>query len=76
MGYSSNLCPIHASLKRFQKTYENLRLFWNWGMAHKRCKPALYAWLERAQIRMGAYGEHGAARKRDRAAFEADNVPE
>ena len=45
-------------------------------MAHKRCKPALYAWLERAQIRMNAYGQDGVARKRDRAAFEADNVLE
>jgi len=29
-------------------------------------------WLERAQISNGAYGPNGAARRRDREAYEAD----
>ena len=62
------------SLQRLPETYKNLRLLWHGVVAYKRCKPALYAWLERAQIRLNAYGEGGAARKRDRAAFEADNA--
>ena len=75
IAYASDALQIDKPLHRFPRTFDNLRYFWDWGMAHKRCKPALYAWLERAQIRMGAYNEEtGAARKRDRAAFEADNT--
>ena len=75
IAYASDALQIDQSLHRFPRTLDHLGLFWAWGMAHKRCKPALYAWLERAQIRMGAYNEEtGAARKRDRAAFEADNA--
>ena len=74
LEYASVELQNDASLKRFPRIYRNLRLFWDWGMAHKRCKPALYAWLERAQIKLDAYGKDGAARKRDRLAFEADNV--
>ena len=38
----------------------------------KRCRPGLLGWLERAQIRLDAYGPDGAARQRDREEFEGD----
>jgi hypothetical protein len=46
------------------------------ALAIKRCRclPLLYAWLERAQTRLGSYGPDGAARKRDLEEFEADFV--
>ena len=44
------------------------------AVAHKRCRPQLYGWLERAQLRLGAYGPVGAARKRDREEFERDRL--
>ena len=42
------------------------------AVAYKRCRARLLCWLERAQIRMHAYGPDGVARRRDQAAFEAD----
>ena len=41
-------------------------------LAYKRCRPGLLGWLERAQIRLDAYGPDGAARQRDREEFEGD----
>ena len=38
----------------------------------KTVKAALFAWLERAQLRIGAYAANGVAAKRDRVAFEAE----
>ena len=49
----------------------NLALLWNGVLAYKRCKSGLYAWLERAQMRMGFYAEGGVGRKRERDAWEA-----
>jgi len=37
-------------------------------LAYKRSRSRIFAWLERSQIRMGAYAPGGAARQRDRAA--------
>ena len=42
------------------------------SLAYKRCRPGLLGWLERAQIRLGAYGPDGAARQRDLEEFEGD----
>ena len=42
------------------------------ALAYKRCRPGLLLWLERAQTRLGSYGPDGAARQRDREAFEGD----
>ena len=42
------------------------------ALAYKRCRPGLLGWLERAQIRLGAYGPDGAARQRDLEEFEGD----
>ena len=41
-------------------------------LAYKRCRPALLTWLERTQLRLGAYAADGAACMRDREAYEAD----
>ena len=41
-------------------------------LAYKRCRPLLYGWLERANIRLGSYGPDGAARQHDLEEFEAD----
>ena len=41
-------------------------------LAYRRCRPLLYGWLERAQLRLGAYGPDGAARRRDQEEFEGD----
>ena len=41
-------------------------------VAYQRCRPGLLGWLERVQIKLGSYGPDGAARKRDREAFERD----
>lgn len=54
------------------KAYENIRYLGAGVLAYKRCHPALFGWLERAQARLGAYGPTGDARKRDREAYEAD----
>ena len=40
------------------------------ALAYKRCRPGILLWLERAQTRLGSYGPDGAARQRDREAFE------
>lgn len=49
----------------------NLALMWQGVLAYKRCKSGLYAWLERAQMRMGFYAEGGVGRKRERETWEA-----
>lgn len=41
-------------------------------LAYKRCRGMLFDWLERAQLRIDAYGANGAARQRDRNAFLAE----
>ena len=40
--------------------------------AYKLCRNALFAWLERAQSKLGAYKEDGVARRRDQESYEAD----
>jgi hypothetical protein len=41
-------------------------------LAYKRSRSRIFAWLERSQIRMGAYAPGGAARQRDREAYVKD----
>ena len=60
-------------MRALQRWYEVV----DGALAYKRCRPLLYGWLERAQIRLGSYGPDGAARKRDREEFEGDfGLPE
>ena len=42
--------------------------------AYKLCRNALFAWLERAQSKLGAYKEDGVARRRDQESYEADTA--
>jgi len=55
-------------MRAVERWYEAVAL----ALAYKRSRPLLYAWLERAQMRLGAYGPDGAARKRDRKEFEIE----
>ena len=55
-------------MRDLQRWYEAV----DGALAYKRCRPLLYGWLERAQIRLGSYGPDGAARQRDREEFEGD----
>tara|TARA_B110000858_G_scaffold83529_1_gene96782 strand:+ start:1217 stop:1768 length:552 start_codon:yes stop_codon:yes gene_type:complete len=49
-----------------------LRKLYRGVLAYKRCRARLLHWLERAQLRIDAYGENGPARNRDRDAFLAE----
>jgi len=62
---------IGQSLKSRKLLY-NVAALWQGYLAYKRCKDPLLRWLERAQHRLGAYEEGGAARQRDLEAYEAD----
>ena len=53
------------------ETHNNLAFIWRGVLAYKRARPAMLAWLERAQIRLGAYASHGVARARDAEEYEA-----
>ena len=57
------------------RAQDRLLFLYNGVLAYKRCRPGLVSWLERVQITQGAYGPDGAARKRDRDAFESDFGP-
>ena len=64
--------PSTTTVLRLPPARMRLRHLWQGVLAHKRCRPGLLGWLERAQIRLGSYGPDGAARKRDREQFECD----
>jgi hypothetical protein len=51
---------------------ERLLLLGKSFLAYQRCRSALFAWLERSQIRTGAYAPGGGACERDRAAYEEE----
>ena len=55
-----------ARMRAFARWYGAVDLV----LAYKRCRPGLLGWLERAQIRLGAYEQGGVARERDREDFE------
>ncbi|EOD38725.1 hypothetical protein EMIHUDRAFT_251672 [Emiliania huxleyi CCMP1516] len=60
-----------ANMRHIERWYEAA----DFVLAYKRCRPLLYGWLERAQNKLGSYGPDGAARQRDREAFEGDFGP-
>ena len=55
-------------MRDLQRWYEAV----DGALAYNRCRPLLYGWLERANIRLGSYGPDGAARQHDLEEFEAD----
>lgn len=59
-----------------RKCLYNVATLWQGCLAYQRCKNGLLRWLERAQHRLGAYEEGGAARQRDLEAYKADNMDE
>ena len=56
---------------RKRDAHDRLTFLWRGVLAYKRARPALFAWLERAQKRLGAYEPGGAARERDIAEYES-----
>ena len=67
--YAATILRVPPASMRAQ---ERLLFFYKGALAYKRCRPGLLGWLERAQIRLGAYGPDGAARQRDLEEFEGD----
>ena len=76
MGAFARVAPACTTVLRLSPDSMRPRQLWyaavDLVLAYKRCRPGLYGWLERANIRLGSYGPDGAARQRDREEFEAD----
>lgn len=72
----SNALPTTTTITRLSSSSwhaeQRIRYLGRGVLAYKRCRPLLYGWLERAQLRLGAYGPNGVARKRDRDEFDRD----
>ena len=62
---------VEASAKK-SLAMSRLRQLWQGVLSYKRMRSAFLAWLERAQIRLDAYGPEGPARLRDKEAFERE----
>ena len=66
------LWALQSTLIGNVTTWQLLRTLYQGCLAYLRFRPALLAWLERAQQRRGDYEEGGVARLRDLEEYEAD----